>query len=485
MKKYILGIDQSTSGTKTVLFDAKGEIAGRCDLPHAQKINEKGWVSHDPEEIYSNVLLGVKKLLDATGADSAEIAAVGICNQRETALVWDRKTGKPLQDAIVWQCGRAAEICTKLADRAEAVLEKTGIPFSPYYSAAKIAWILNHTAAQGRSLCAGTMDSWLVYKLTGGAVFQTDYSNASRTQLLHVTERKWDEEICCWLDISPELLPRLCDSNGNFGETDFEGLLAVPVPICGVMGDSHGALYAQGCHMPGMVKATYGTGSSVMMNVGEKPVWSKNGLATSLAWSLDGKAEYVLEGNINYTGSVIQWMTNDLQLLPSAKEAGAMARQANPADTTYLVPAFTGLGAPYWNSAVKAMFWGMGRGTGRAELIKAGEESIAYQIADIVNLMKQETAAEIASLRVDGGPTRDSYLMQFQSDILGTALSVPEKEELSVMGAVYAAGIKIGFYPPDIVHRQQRTSYTPRMEQEERSRKYSGWKTAVQTLTGK
>ena len=481
--KTILAIDQSTSGTKALLFDGEGRLLGRHDLPHEQKINSQGWVSHDPMEIYRNTLETVRLLLEETGIDRESIGAVGISNQRETALLWDRDTGLPVADAVVWQCARAAGICQRLADKAEAIQERTGLNLSPYFPAAKWAWILENTPGlAGKNLCAGTIDAWLVYKLTGGRVFATDYSNASRTQLFNLRTLSWDSEICGWFGINPDFLPEVRFSDSLFGETDFEGLLSHPVPIHGVLGDSHGALFGQGCLSPGMVKATYGTGSSVMMHIGERPVFSKKGLVTSLAWGMEGKVDYVLEGNINYTGAVTKWVVEELGLLSSSKEAGPVAQSADPADTTYLVPAFTGLGAPYWDSGAKAMLYGMSRTTGRAEIVKAAEECIAYQIADVLELMGQEAGVTIQELRVDGGPTKDKFLMQFQSDILKIPVAAPEREELSGMGAAFCAGIAAGVYTGEIFQSVRRRRLAPEMEETLRKTKRAGWRQAVEIL---
>ena len=481
--KTILAIDQSTSGTKALLFDGEGQLLGRRDLPHEQKINSQGWVSHDPMEIYRNTLETVRLLLEETGADRGSIGAAGISNQRETALLWDRDTGLPMADAVVWQCARAAGICQRLADRGEAIQERTGLNLSPYFPAAKWAWLLENTPGlAGKDLCAGTIDAWLVYKLTGGRVFATDYSNASRTQLFNLRTLSWDEEVCGWFGINPDFLPEVRFSDSLFGETDFGGLLPHPVPIHRVLGDSHGALVGQGCLSPGMVKATYGTGSSVMMHIGEKPVFSKKGLVTSLAWGMGGKVDYVLEGNINYTGAVTKWVVEELGLLTSSKEAGPVAQSADPADTTYLVPAFTGLGAPYWDSGAKAMLYGMSRTTGRAEIAKAAEECIAYQIADVLELMGREAGVAIQELRVDGGPTKDKFLMQFQSDILNLPVAAPEREELSGMGAAFCAGIAAGVYSKEIFQAVRRSRFLPVMEAALRRKKREGWKQAVETL---
>ena len=314
----VLAIDQSTSGTKALLFGGNGELLGRCDRPHRQKISENGWVSHDPMEIWENTLLAVKDLLEKTekaGVSKGDIAALGISNQRETAMVWNEETGLPIADAVVWHCARGEGVCRELEQggRAEAIREKSGLPLSPYFSAAKIAWILQNTPGipeaqelRGKKLRAGTMDSWLVYKLTGGKSFYTDCSNAARTQLFNIREKCWDEELCQWFGIALAMLPQVLPSDGYFGETDLDGILPRPIPIRGVLGDSNGALFGQGCLQPGMIKTTYGTGSSVMMHVGEEPVKSENGLASSLAWGRRGRTEYVLEGNINYTGSVMK-----------------------------------------------------------------------------------------------------------------------------------------------------------------------------------
>lgn len=481
--KTILAIDQSTSSTKALLFDGEGQLLGRWDLPHEQKINSQGWVSHDPMEIYRNTLETVRLLLEETGADRESIGAVGISNQRETALLWDRDTGLPVADAVVWQCARAAGICQRLADRGDAIQERTGLNLSPYFPAAKWAWLLENTPGlAGKNLCAGTIDAWLVYKLTGGRVFATDYSNASRTQLFNLRTLSWDEEVCGWFGIDPDFLPEVRCSDSLFGETDFGGLLPHPVPIHGVLGDFHGALVGQGCLSPGMVKATYGTGSSVMMHIGERPVFSKKGLVTSLAWGMEGKVDYVLEGNINYTGAVTKWVVEELGLLSSSKEAGPVAQSADPADTTYLVPAFTGLGAPYWDSGAKAMLYGMSRTTGRAEIVKAAEECIAYQIADVLELMGQEAGVAIQELRVDGGPTKDKFLMQFQSDILNLPVAAPEREELSGLGAAFCAGIAAGVYSKEIFQAVRRSRFLPVMEAALRRKKREGWKQAVETL---
>ena len=329
-------------------------------------------------------------------------------------------------------------------------------------------------------LAVGTMDSWLVYKLTGGKMHKTDYSNASRTELFNINTLKWDEDICNAFGIKATALPEVCDSNALYGVTDFEGLFEQSVPIHGVFGDSHAALYGQGCHLPGMIKATYGTGSSVMMNIGSEPISSQKGLVTSLAWSLDGKPEYVLEGNINYTGASITWLKDNVELIESAAETAALAKKANPADKTYFVPAFSGLGAPYWDSEATGMFTGITRVTGKAELVKAVVDSIAYQISDIATLMEEESGKTLKGLRVDGGPTRNDYLMQFQADILDRPVEVPDSEELSAMGAAYAAGISVGIYEnKKVFDGISRITYMSGMSQDHRDQLKSGWESSI------
>ena len=487
MAKYILGIDQSTQGTKVLLFDENGKAVCRVDKGHRQLVDERGWVEHDPEEIWKNLLDITKELLSETKVSCKDIAAVGISNQRETAVAWNKENGKPVYNAIVWQCARGAAICQRL-DRdgfSEKVKSHTGLALSPYFSAAKLAWIIENvdeakSLMDQDKLAVGTMDSWLVYKLTGGKMHKTDFSNASRTELFNINTLKWDEDICNAFGIKATALPEVCDSNALYGVTDFEGLFEQPVPIHGVFGDSHAALYGQGCHLPGMIKATYGTGSSVMMNIGSEPISSQKGLVTSLAWSLDGKPEYVLEGNINYTGASITWLKDNVELIESAAETAALAKKANPADKTYFVPAFSGLGAPYWDSEATGMFTGITRVTGKSELVKAVVDSIAYQISDIATLMEEESGKTLKGLRVDGGPTRNDYLMQFQADILDRPVEVPDSEELSAMGAAYAAGISVGIYENKKVFDSiSRITYMSGMSQDRRDQLKMGWESSI------
>lgn len=484
--RYVISIDQSTQGTKGLLFDKSGTLVCRADLPHKQIINELGWVSHDPEEIYRNVIGVIKAVLTKANVAPDEVACLGVSNQRETSVLWDRNTGKALNNAVVWQCSRASEICerTDIKESADYIFETTGLKLSPYFPAAKISWLLENTEgakekAENGSVCHGTVDSFLVFRFTGGKTYATDYSNASRTQLFDIFSLKWDEKICKLFGIKSENMPKVLDSDALYGYTDCEGIFSSPIPIRAVMGDSHAALFGQDCRENGKAKATYGTGSSIMMNIGDKPVLSKNGLVTSLAWGIGGKVNYVLEGNLNYTGAVITWLKDDLNLINDAGETESMAFAANKSDGLYLVPAFSGLGAPYWNSHARAAIVGMDRTSGKNEFVRAALDCIAYQITDIVNAMKEDSSVDLKELRVDGGPTKNSYLMQFQADIADCDVLVPNMAELSGIGAAYMAGLSCGIWSEDIFEKMKREKHSAKMPREEAKRKYDGWKQAV------
>lgn len=513
--KYILGLDQSTQGTKLLLFDEVGRIVTRVDRAHRQIVSDRGWVSHDMEEVYGNVIALVKELLEKQGIGGADIAALGISNQRETTVAWD-DSGKPYAPAIVWQCGRAAEIVERTkglwldenhcvcepdgqnreaaADdirgtdgqnreaAADYIRRTTGIPLSAFYPAAKMRWLLENDCKgiPAEQLHMGTVDSYLLYRLTGGEVFATDASNASRTQLMDLESVSWSREVCGIFGIPVEVLPEIRDSNALFGETDFEGLLDCKIPIRCMMGDSHGALYGQHCHKAGMMKTTYGTGSSMMLNTGTQCVESGHGLAASLAWKIDGAASYVLEGNINYTGAVISWLKNDLGLIASAGEANGLCEEANPEDTTVVVPAFSGLSAPYWEDNVRAAIVGMSRTTRKAELVRAAVESIAQQITDVYEAMKLDFGSEIEVLRADGGPTNNPYLMQFQSDMTGARVFASKAEELSAIGVAYLAGIGAGVFDREKVFGNiTYQEYGSSMDDGKKAAKRAAWKEAV------
>lgn len=488
---YVLGIDQSTQGTKGILADEKGSIVGRYDLPHRQIVNEAGWVSHDAEEFFQNSMAVCRGVIEKTGIDKAQIRCMGIANQRETTVAWSKTTGKPLAHAIVWQCARAAGIYEEIKAKtgcADRIQKKTGLVLSPYYPASKMAWLLRNEesvkAAAGKDdLALGTVDSYLIYRFTKGSSFRTDYSNASRTQLFNLPALAWDEEICEIFGIPRSALPEVTDSDAVFGETDLDGYLENPIPICGVLGDSHGALFGHNCRQPGGIKTTYGTGSSIMLNIGDEFKLSSHGLSTSLAWKVGRKVSYVLEGNINYTGAVISWLKDDLKLISSAGETETLAQAANPKDETYIIPAFSGLGAPWWKNDARAMIYGMSRSTGKNEIVKAACESIAYQIRDVVDAMRKDTGLRIGELCVDGGPTRNGYLMQFQSDIADADIKIPDAEELSALGVIFLAGISAGLWKKDeMYHSISYEHYSPKMGEEVRSKKVNGWKEAIGKL---
>lgn len=489
-KKYIISIDQSTQGTKALLFDQEGRLLMRTDLPHRQIVNGQGWVSHDGEEIYRNTVRVIGTVLQMAQVSPDHVAGIGISNQRETAILWDRETGLPAADAVVWQCSRAAGVCerSRVRGMAAQIERRTGLKLSPYFTAAKICWLLENTEgipekARRHGICHGTMDSYLIYRLTKGAVYATDYSNASRTQLFDIFKLEWDKEICGCFGIDPGNLPEVRDSDACFGYTDCEGLFAKPVPIHAVMGDSQAALFGQNCRSDGMVKVTYGTGSSIMMHIGNRPVLSGNGLVTSLAWGIGGKREYVLEGNLNYTGAVISWLKDDVGIIQNPAETETLAETASQKDSLYLIPAFTGLGAPYWDSAARAAFVGMDRTTGKNELVRAALESIAYQISDVVSAMERDSGKRIEILRADGGPTRNRYLMQFQSDITGCEVSVSDIEELSGTGAAFMAGMKLGLWGEEVFGRLRWKRVLPKMDTDTRSRKVEGYQDAVRCLS--
>lgn len=491
-KRYIVSIDQSTQGTKALLFDGQGKLCMRTDLPHRQIISGRGWVSHDGEEIYRNTIQVIKNVLDLAGVNPDDVSGIGISNQRETGIMWERETGKPSGYAVVWQCARAAEICRRkeISGMAGRIREKTGLKLSPYFTAAKICWLLENVEgamekAKNRKICHGTVDSYLVYRMTDGEVYATDYSNASRTQLFNIFTLEWDKEICGAFGIDAGNLAEVRDSNACFGYTDCEGLFAEPVPIHAVMGDSHAALFGQNCRKAGMTKATYGTGSSIMMNIGYSPILSSNGLVTSLAWGIDGKPEYVLEGNLNYTGAVVSWLKDSAGLIESASETEALANEAVQNDELYLIPAFTGLGAPYWDSEARAAIIGMDRTTGKAELVRAALESIAYQITDILRAMEGDSQRKLDVLKADGGPTKNKYLMQFQSDIAGCEVAISQMEELSGIGAAFMAGMKLGLWKEDVYDTIKWNKVSPEMETDVRKHKYDGYKKAVDMVRRK
>jgi glycerol kinase len=488
-KKYILSIDQSTSATKVMLFDKKAELVYRVSIPHRQFYPQPGFVEHDAEEIFDNVVKGLQEVLTHMSVQDKEVASIAITNQRETSLIWDKTTGKPVAHAAVWQCQRGADFCREL--RAEGyeqtVREKTGLLIDPYFSASKLRWILKNTPgaeekAQNGDLLLGTMDCWLLWKLSGGKIHATEYSNACRTMLFNIRTLQWDEELIRLFGLHPSMFPQVKFSDTIFGTTDKSVIFHRPVPIAGLMGDSHAALFGQNCFQPGIAKATYGTGSSIMMNIGSRALEAPRGLVTSIGFGRNGKIDYVYEGNIHCTGDTINWMKNELQLISAAGETEALAGSVASTNGVYLVPAFVGLGAPYWDNRARASITGMGRDTTKAHIVRAALESIGYQVKDLIDLMSRDGGIELKELRVDGGPTRNNFLMQFQSDILGREVKRSGIEEISALGSAFMAGLATGFWKDieDIMslYHSDRT-FQPGMEEKETEKLYAGWKKAV------
>lgn len=486
---YILSIDQGTSGTKAVLFDETGSLVHRHNENHGQFYPQPGWVEHDPVEIFEKTCQAVDACIKEAGVSPAGVKAVSISNQRETVVVWDRRTGQPVYPAVVWQCSRAENICRELDTPGvrKMVLEKTGLVLSPYFSAAKVKWILDYVegareAAEAGWLMAGTIDSWLIYKLTGGRVHATEPSNASRTQLYNIHKRCWDRELLELFTIPGSMMPEVMPSDSIFGPLAVTCLADQSTPLAGVLGDSQAALFGQQCTRPGMTKVTYGTGSSIMRNIGAKPYISREGLVTSVGWQLGDDLTYVAEGNINCSGAAIKWLVDDLELIPDSKCTEAMAAGVKDTEGVYLVPAFVGLGAPYWDSDARAALVGMTRGTKKAHVVRAVLESMVYQVRDILDLMQEESGTPTEEIRVDGGPTRNSFLMQFQSDISRIPVVVNELEELSAIGAAYMGGLSAGVWPDmDTLCslRTKDTRFLPDMAEQRREQLYHGWKAAV------
>lgn len=499
MKKYYLSIDQSTQGTKAFLFDSGASLVASASRAHRQIVNEAGWVEHDPEEIYTNVILVVKDVLKKEAENrglsqadiASEVAGCGISNQRETSVAVDAGTGKPVMNAIVWQCPRAAGIAAALeaAGVGQTVKEKSGIPLSPYFPGAKFAWILQNVPEadvlmKKGALRFGTMDTYVLYRLTGGAnggVWKTDCSNASRTQLFNLSSLSWDEELLSVFGIDRSALAEVCASDSLFGVSDFEGTFPDPIPIHAMLGDSHAALFAEGCFTPGMTKATYGTGSSVMMNIGEKlPERPSEGVVTSIGFKAGGKLCYVLEGNINYSAAVVSWLKDDLGLIQSPAETADLAAAANPADETILIPAFTGLGAPYWKPEARARLVNMSRTTTKKEIVRAALDGIAFQIADTVKEMDKAMPGIVKSLKADGGASKNPWLMQRQADLLGIPVETSSLNELSGAGAAYAAGLADGFFTEsELFSDETRSIYRPSMSEAERARWQGLWEKAL------
>jgi glycerol kinase len=492
MNNFILSIDQSTSATKAVLFDSKARFVARANAEHKQFYPKPGWVEHDPEEIFSNTLKVIEEVIAQAGITKEEIRCISISNQRETVVVWDRLTGKPVCNAVVWQCLRGEAKCNELKAQGyeQMIRQRTGLIVDPYFSASGLHWIINSSseikqkAASGQLAC-GTMDSWLIWKLTNGKVHATDYSNASRMLLLNLHTLQWDAEICQLFDVPLNMLPELKPSDEIFGMTNAGGFFAKEIPISGILGDSHAALFGQRCYHKGLSKVTYGTGSSVMMNIGSKPVDAPEGLVTSVGYSIKGKTDFVFEGNIHSTGATIKWMVDMLGIIANSKESESIAASVSSTEGVYFVPAFAGLGAPYWDNQARANISGIHNGTTKAHMVRAGIEAIAYQVKDLLDLMAQKAGINLAEIRVDGGPTRNNLLMQFQSDMLNAPITVSDIEEASALGAALAGGLGIGLWKNSEELEKLYTNHKklyPSMKENERDSLYLGWKKAIETV---
>ncbi len=487
MKRYIAALDQGTTSSRCILFDREQNIIGSAQRELTQIYPKPGWVEQDPMEIWSTQYSVLTEVLAQTGVSPEELAAIGITNQRETTIVWDRETGRPVSNAIVWQCRRTAPLCEELkADGAFSayVQEHTGLLIDAYFSATKLKWILDHVEgarekAERGDLLFGTVDSWLVWKLTGGAVHITDVTNASRTMLFDIRRLCWDEHICTKLGIPTKMLPQVRDSSQVYGTAD---LLGAKVPIAGVAGDQQAALFGQGCFAPGEAKNTYGTGCFLLMNTGDQLCRSRNGLLTTVAVGLDGKVEYALEGSVFVGGAVIQWVRDELRFISEARDAEYYASKVPDTGGVYLVPAFTGLGAPYWDMYARGALVGITRGTSRDHIIRAAQESIAYQVWDLADAMEKDTGISLKELNADGGASRDSFLMQFQADILNKPVCRPKIRETTALGAAYLAGLAVGFWSGREEIRALRQTdrlYQPDMTDKTRERLLRGWHKAV------
>ena len=487
MKQYVIALDQGTTSSRCILFDREQNIVGVAQREFTQIYPKPGWVEHDPMEIWSSQSSVLTEVLAQTGIAPTEVAAIGITNQRETTIVWDKATGRPIYNAIVWQCRRTASLCEELkADGAfsDYIKEHTGLLIDAYFSATKLKWILDHVEgarerAKAGELLFGTVDSWLVWKLTGGKAHVTDYTNASRTMLFDIQNLCWDEEICRRLDIPMEMLPQVCSSSQVYG---FANLQGVEVPIAGIAGDQQAALFGQGCFHPGEAKNTYGTGCFLLMNTGEQLCRSENGLLTTIAIGLNGRVQYALEGSVFVGGAVIQWVRDELRFISESRDAEYYASKVPDTGGVYLVPAFTGLGAPYWDMYARGALVGLTRGTNRDHIIRAAQESIAYQSWDLVNAMEKDTGIPLSALNADGGASRDKFLMQFQADILNKPVRRPVIRETTALGAALLAGLATGVWSSqeEVKSRMKTDSlYEPAMDEAKRQKLLRGWHKAV------
>ncbi|MBR0105810.1 MAG: glycerol kinase GlpK [Lachnospiraceae bacterium] len=488
-----MALDAGTTSNRCILFDEKGTICATAQKEFTQIFPQPGWVEHDPEELWSTMLGVAVEAMQKAGAGAEDIAGIGITNQRETAVVWDRETGAPVYNAIVWQCRRTSEWCDDLKERGltELIRRKTGLVIDAYFSASKIVWILDHVEgarerAEAGGLLFGTVETWLIWKLTKGRVHVTDYSNASRTMLYNIVDLCWDQEILDLCGIPASMLPEVKPSSCVYGMTDplfFGG----EIPIAGAAGDQQCALFGQTCFLAGDVKNTYGTGGFLLMNTGTEPVFSENGLVTTIAWGLDGKVEYALEGSVFVAGAAVQWLRDELKLIDSARESEEEAEKVPDTNGCYVVPAFTGLGAPYWDQYARGTIVGLTRGVNRYHIIRATLEAIAFQVNDVLTVMEADTGMDLRSLKVDGGACRNNLMMQMQANITDVQVVRPSCVETTAVGAAYLAGLAVGYWKTkeELIRNQQIDRvFDPQIGAEERERKVRGWTRAVKYSFG-
>ena len=488
MSKYIMALDAGTTSNRCILFNEKGEMCSAAQKEFTQYFPQPGWVEHDAEEIWSTQLEVAKTAMANLGVTAADICAIGITNQRETAIVWDKETGMPVCNAIVWQCRRTSEYADSLKEKGltETFRRKTGLVIDAYFSATKLKWILDHVEgarqkAENGQLLFGTVETWLIWKLTKGQVHVTDYSNASRTMLFNINTLEWDDEILAELNIPKCMLPEARPSSCIYGHAN-PVFFGSPIPITGAAGDQQAALFGQTCFQPGDAKNTYGTGCFLLMNTGEKPVFSKNGLVTTIAWGLDGKVTYALEGSIFVAGAAIQWLRDEMRFIDSSQDSEYMARKVNDTNGCYVVPAFTGLGAPYWDQYARGSIVGITRGVNKYHIIRATLESLAYQTNDVLEAMKTDSGMSLSSLKADGGASANNLLMQMQADISGAPLQRPVCVETTAMGAAYLAGLAAGYWSDREEIKQNwaaERTFQPEIPAEQREKKIRLWKKAV------
>ncbi|WP_096188095.1 glycerol kinase GlpK [Evansella halocellulosilytica] len=493
MKKYILSLDQGTTSSRAILFNHDGEIVDVAQKEITQHFPEPGWVEHNPNEIWSSILAVIAEVLNKAEVNANEIASIGITNQRETTVVWDQESGKPVYNAIVWQSRQTDSICEELRNNGlnDIFRNKTGLLIDPYFSGTKVKWILDKVEgarekAESGKLLFGTIDTWLIWKLSGGKVHVTDYTNASRTLMFNIYDLTWDDELLEILTVPKEMLPEVRPSSEVYSTTIDYHFFGEEVPIAGAAGDQQAALFGQACYEKGMAKNTYGTGCFMLMNTGEDAVKSEHGLLTTIAWGIDGKIEYALEGSIFIAGSAIQWLRDGLRLIKTASETEKYADSISSTEGVYVVPAFVGLGTPYWDSDVRGAVFGLTRGTQKEHFVRATLESLAYQTKDVVQAMEADSKIKLKKLRVDGGAVANNFLMKFQSDLLNVSVERPVIQETTALGAAYLSGLAVGFWEDKSVIAQQwkiDNTFTPSMEDSERKELYKGWQTAIKAAS--